>query len=226
MICLWCYREIIPEITWSNLFQLYKPKPICLDCENELELLQGERCRKCSRQTNKEICSDCLWWDDNGALDTIEFNYSLFAYNTMMQNMIAKWKYRGDYILGELFKTYMVEAFNKKFANLKKDVIAVPIPLSNARMKERGFNQANLLAEFLPVIRADILLRKDGEKQSKKNRMERILTDNPFFIQQTINKPVLLVDDIYTTGTTLRHAATLLKENGCPAVYAITLVRG
>ncbi|WP_067727090.1 ComF family protein [Oceanobacillus damuensis] len=226
MNCLWCYKEIIPEITWSNLFQMDRPKPLCAGCEEKLVLLEGPRCSKCSRQTDDKICADCLWWKGNDQLDPIEFNYSIFPYNSLMQEIIAKWKYRGDYILGEIFKTYMVDAFQEKFSKIKKEAYAVPIPLSEERAKERGFNQAAVLAKYLPVRNADILSRKHGEKQSKKKRMDRIYTENPFFMETTINKLVILVDDIYTTGTTLRHAASMLKSHGCQKVYAFTLVRG
>jgi len=94
------------------------------------------------------------------------------------------------------------------------------------RLQERGFNQAEVLAAFLPIENRSLLTRIHSEKQSKMTRSERISTKNPFEIVGHINKKVILVDDIYTTGRTLRHAATLLKEHGCPQVYAYTLIRG
>ncbi len=143
-----------------------------------------------------------------------------------MQDVIAKWKYRGDYILGTAFKQDFIRSFSKRFSFLKKEALLVPIPLSKERMHERGFNQAKVLAEFLPRPCEDILTRVDSEKQSKKSREERIYTANPFNLTKIVNKPVILVDDIYTTGTTLRHAGTILKAHGCPEVYALTLIRG
>jgi len=226
MNCLWCHEEIIPEITWSNLFQLEKRRSLCSPCEELLEPVEGERCKGCSRHETEEFCSDCLRWKNNSKLNSIEFNYSVFVYNKMMQEIIAKWKYRGDYALGEIFRAYFVKAYKQRFSFLGKEALAIPIPLSKERLKERGFNQADVLTSFLPVNGADILSRKHGEKQSKKTRYERIYTENPFYIDQPIKKTVILVDDIYTTGTTLRHAAALLKEQGCPAIYAFTLIRG
>lgn len=226
MNCLWCYNEIIPEITWTNLFQLERSKLVCDGCAEKLELLQGQRCIKCSRRTDVEICSDCQWWEANKEVDSLEFNYSIFTYNERMQEIIAKWKYRGDYALGGIFKNYLLDAFQERFSGIKRDAVVMPIPLSKERVKERGFNQAKALADLLPIKCVDILHRKHGEKQSKKTRMERIDSENPFFLETPINKPVILVDDIYTTGTTLRHAAGLLKIHGCPVVYGLTLIRG
>lgn len=70
-----------------------------------------------------------------------------------------------------------------------------------------------------------VFSRMFSEKQAKKSRFERIMMKNPFKQTEPFNKPVVLVDDIYTTGRTLRHAAQLLTENGCPEVYALTLCR-
>ncbi|SDQ25084.1 ComF family protein [Virgibacillus salinus] len=227
MNCLWCDAEIIPEINWENLFTLSKPKNLCSDCEKKFSILEGKRCRKCSRISEEPFCLDCKRWDVHGENDDpLVLNFSVFNYNEQMQDMISRWKYRGDYCIGNSFKRYYTKAFDQEFTYLPKDTIAVPIPLSDERMKERGFNQSLQLASFLSLETCELLTRVHGEKQSKKTRKERISTLNPFKIMKTINKPVILTDDIYTTGSTLRHAASLLKEKGCPTVYALTLVRG
>ncbi|WP_085991344.1 ComF family protein [Oceanobacillus senegalensis] len=226
MNCLSCDVEIIPEVTWKNVFILDRPNLLCKDCESSLEKISGNRCKRCSRPSKGNVCSDCQWWEKQMDRDSLDFNYSTFKYNTRMQEMIAKWKYRGDYYLGEAFRFSFLASFYERFSFLKKEAIVVPIPLSEERQLERCFNQAEMLAGFLPIKMKNALSRVHGEKQSKKSRRERICTENPFFLTQTLNKPVILVDDIYTTGTTLRHAAQLLKDSGTPSVYSMTLVRG
>jgi len=226
MYCLWCDQAIIPEISWENIFLLTKPKQLCDLCENTLEKIGGMRCKYCSRQSEVDVCSDCLWWKSRSRPDPLLFNHSIFTYNEQMQAMVTRWKYRGDYHLTNAFKETMIQSFNKVFSFLSKNVWIVPIPLSEERLLERGFNQAKVLAACLPAENKDILTRIHSEKQSKKTRSERLSADNPFVAAKKVNKPVILVDDIYTTGTTLRHAATLLKEQGCPEVYAYTLIRG
>jgi competence protein ComFC len=226
MNCLWCQEEMLHEVGWSNIILPTKPKRICDNCESGFKQLSGKRCKRCSRETKSEICEDCLWWKkQHQGEDVIDFNYSVFGYNTEMQDVIAKWKYRGDYELGYIFEQSFVEHFYRTFHGYK-DVIAVPIPLSKERLLERCFNQASMLSSFLPIQTSHVLTRVHGEKQSKKSRKERITSENPFILQNTLNKSVILVDDIYTTGTTLRHAASLLKKTGCPKVYTYTLVRG
>jgi|SRR5690625_2586097 len=226
MNCLWCDKEIMVEMNWINLFLLPKPQQLCDPCTHKLKLLKGERCERCSRMTKEKVCADCAWWGSQDTPDPLVFNYSVYAYNEQMQGMIAKWKYRGDYILADAFKPQFIQSFHKKFAHLKEDMIAISIPLSTERLQERGFNQAKVLADFLPINHQPLITRVHSEKQSKMSRAERISTKNPFKLGEKVNKNVILVDDIYTTGRTIRHAATLLKEHGCPKVYAYTLIRG
>src|SRR5690625_7257700 len=102
----------------------------------------------------------------------------------------------------------MIQSFNKTFSFLLKNVWTVPIPLRVERLLERGFNQAKILAACLPAENKDILTRIHREKQSKKTRSERISANKPFADTKRLNKTFILVDDIYTTRTTLRHAAT------------------
>ncbi|WP_253291386.1 ComF family protein [Virgibacillus proomii] len=158
--------------------------------------------------------------------DTIQFNYSVYHYNNFMKEIISKWKYRGDSSLGYIFGHVFAATFRKLRSTLPQDIVAVPIPLNEQRQLERGFNQAAMLAGFLPIQTMEILERSTSEKQSKKTRNERIQSVNPFIVEKAINKPVILVDDIYTTGTTLRHAGKVLLEQGCPFVCALTLIRG
>lgn len=226
MNCLWCDQEIIIEMDWTNVIKLPKPKPLCDPCDHKLKLLKGDRCERCSRITSDKVCSDCNWWMGQAHADPLIFNYSVYKYNEQMQAMIAKWKYRGDFILAHAFKQQFIQSFHRKFSGLKEDVIAIPIPLSEKRLYERGFNQAKLLAAFLPIEHQESITRIHSEKQSKMSRSERIATKNPFKMDGEINKSVILVDDIYTTGSTIRHAAALLKGQGCPKVYAFTLIRG
>lgn len=226
MNCLWCDQEMIVQINWENLIPLVKLEKLCNKCQQSLEILSGEMCRKCSRKSEQQLCIDCNQWLKDEKEDSLISNVSVFAYNEHIQAMITKWKYRGDYVLGEAFESLFFHKFKKEFSQVDKEIVIVPIPLSKERLYERGFNQAKVLADFLPVKNIDVMTRIHSEKQSKKTREERISTKNPFKMHKKVNKPVILVDDIYTTGTTLRHAANLLRANGCPKVYAYTLIRG
>nr|WP_240795421.1 ComF family protein [Aquibacillus halophilus] len=204
-----------------------RTRNICESCENGFLLLNGKHCLKCSRLSDETICSDCVKWENDPTWQgVLSFNQSVYSYNPMLRDVVTKWKYRGDYLLRDIFQYTFKDVFDDRFVKWEKEAIIVPIPLSEERMLERGFNQAESLAQLLKLPYQKPLSRVHGEKQSKKTRKERIDSKNPFEIKVQVSHPVILIDDIYTTGMTLRHAAKLLKNQGCPEVFAFTLARG
>lgn len=226
--CLYCFEPIQLSITWTNIVQLNEYPLLCVECQNKLVFIQGNRCHICSRRSEFDYCYDCLQWKSyyrEG--DPLNKNMSIFVYNDFIKDIITKWKYRGDYILGFIFRKYVQDFFNHHYANMnkEKEMVVIPIPLTSERLTSRCFNQAEVLANFVKGINTEQLIRVINEKQSKKSRKDRIMTENPFKLLKSLNKSVVLVDDIYTTGRTLRHAAQLLKDNGCQDVFALTLCR-
>ena len=116
---------------------------------------------------------------------------------------------------------------------LTGDVI-VPVPLHNSRYRERGYNQAALLAKGLsrligtPVNNKTLVRHRITKTQMTLNAAERkINVSNAFTCQSTAlrGKKVLLIDDVCTTGATLDACAQALKQAGVCAVYGLTLAR-
>lgn len=272
-LCLYCFQPITPNYTWQTLFLAQLNRQICSKCEQQLERITEPTCRICHRpktETNQQffkddLCLDCIRWEDSAEWQgTLTKNTSIYIYNDFMAELIAKFKYRGDYALAKIF----AEDLQNVLRNMTYDVI-VPIPLSEERLYERGFNQAEALLKEAGIKPDHLLQRTHTEKQSKKSREERIhlpqvftlsqaktstntpetpqtnhaktnpTTRNPTKTQQENqssqteqpanpikNKHILLVDDIYTTGSTLRHAAKILKQAGAKSIQSITIARG
>ncbi|SDM21103.1 ComF family protein [Sediminibacillus halophilus] len=229
MHCLWCDKEMVTEVHWGSLLLPDRVTYLCRECEAALEKLDGYLCNKCGRQVGRggETCRDCRRWEQLSQWQgVLTQNRSVYVYNERMRVMLAKWKYRGDYKLREVFGIGLQDTFRKAFSkHLRKQAVLVPIPLSEERLYERGFNQSEAIIDVLGKPAEQLLTRTHGEKQSKKTRRQRIHTENPFTLIKPTDKPVILIDDIYTTGTTLRHAARTLKSHGCPEVYSLTLAR-
>jgi competence protein ComFC len=230
--CLNCHEEIQPSIGWRAVFSEDKAHLICQICEGKLEKIEGDQCRICSRPIQHvdekfrrgDLCHDCFrWQEDPEWHGYLEKNHSLYLYNEFLKEVIAKFKFRGDYVLAKIFS----EHIKSKIFEIAPDLL-VPIPLSEERQYERGFNQAAAIlteAGFAPAI---LLSRIHSEKQSKKSRSERIHLPQVFQINpdiQLAGRKVVLIDDIYTTGSTLRHAAKLLKEAGAASIQSLTLAR-
>ncbi|WP_241211388.1 ComF family protein [Amphibacillus jilinensis] len=112
------------------------------------------------------------------------------------------------------------------YPKLPKKTVLVPIPLSSERLRSRGFNQAEAVAKCLPYPSVQLLKRTEGEKQAKKNRKQRLRMNNPFeLFNQVDTELIMLIDDIYTTGATIHHAALILQKNGYRNISSFTLVR-
>ena len=230
--CLICFQEIILQMGWNDLISAEKKQTICPTCKSKLQEIDGQTCRICSRPFDQldtkfirgDTCYDCFRWEEDPKWQNcLEKNQSLFQYNDFLQEVIARYKFRGDYILASLFSQWIIEKLSKQEFDHY-----VPIPLSPERLQERGFNQAEALIVEAGLQSANLLKRTHSEKQSKKSRSDRIHVPQVFSLEPTTleGKRILLVDDIYTTGSTLRHAAKILVENGAASVSSITIARG
>ncbi|MDM5315073.1 ComF family protein [Fictibacillus sp. b24] len=233
--CLFCHESYSETWSWQALFGLVNSPLLCQDCEGELELIKGEICRKCGRgfslfpeqYRQGDCCFDCIRWEGNPTWNgVLQQNRSLYVYNDFLKEVIAKLKYRGDAEIVKAFYPVAKPAFKK----ISQNAIVVPIPLSDERHYERGFNQAELLARGISAQPALLLKRKmHEEKQSKKTREERMLQkDNPFEViaaEKVLDQSILIVDDVYTTGSTIRYAAKVLLDAGAKEVSSITLAR-
>jgi len=170
------------------------------------------------------ICSDCVRWEnDPDWTGVLSRNISLYRYNDFLKEVIARYKYRGDYALASLF----TNEIKRVISTLEIDFF-MPIPLSEARLYERGFNQSEAFLTMANIPVSLLLARNHSEKQSKKSRKERLEQSDVFEIQniETIEgKQILIIDDIYTTGSTIRHASKVLKEAGAVRVISLTMAR-
>lgn len=134
-----------------------------------------------------------------------------------------RYKFMGDYRLHAVFSTDLVAAIGSVVADL-----VVPIPVTAQTMASRGFNQ--VVAMVGEVAMNHCLKAKKVVKvaQSSKSRQERLLSKQPFILTEpgaVSGKRVLLIDDVYTTGRTLYHAAELMYSAGAVSVTSISLAR-
>lgn len=233
--CLICHSDVSSSFGWGTFLGLQKPNPVCEECESTFQKITGALCRICGREwlmvatenRHGDICSDCFRWeDDPTTAGLLQQNRSVYYYNDYMKDVLAKYKFRGDAILAQVFRKAFRHAYETEWN--KESPILVPIPLSSDRNYERGFNQSLLLAELLPGKPEELLSKTNSEKQSKKARKERLERENSFYVPdpaQVKDKSILLIDDIYTTGTTVRMAAKVLKDAGAKEISSFTLVR-
>lgn len=222
--CLYCGCLIRQNINFSNVFKS-NDELLCKECLSHLERVKSG-CVRCGKKSTEVICSDCRYWENNENTKMFNIiNHSLFYYNDYAKSMLKKIKFLGDTKLLLSFKNEIKNFLKKSnFRNL----YLVPVPLHENRLYERGFNQSLYLAKLMPFPILDILIKLNNEKQSKKKRSERIIFDNQYCLKEgisLINKNIMIVDDIYTTGATIHKIGRLLFEKKVKEITSFTLFR-
>lgn len=166
--------------------------------------------------------------------------FSALVYNKTAQKLIYSFKYKQyltdiKIVLVDLFYESIIQ--NENFNRLLADGewLMVPIPLSNAKLRKRGYNQSEILAKGLgkkfnmPVI--SLLTRtRDTKTQVGLSNIKRAENIKGVFEivngkSSMVNSNILLIDDVVTTGSTLKEAASVLKRNGAKRVVGLTLAR-
>ncbi|MTT31554.1 ComF family protein [Terrilactibacillus sp. BCM23-1] len=262
-LCIWCQSIYAHPLDFRHLLSVSNQVGYCPQCVAKLEQIPAHQsCRLCGRDLTKldaiyikdGTCLDCMKWEEGPLHGLLEKNYALYSYNDFMKEIMSTFKFRGDVLLAVGFKPLVLWLYKRVIKESpltwfekarylflyqmgwqfkEYPYVIVPLPLSQERLKERGYNQSVVLAELLqqPVIPA-LQRREDGGKQSKKGRAERLNTfQNPYRLDSDYtdairDKYILLIDDIYTTGTTLRLAAAALKVAKPKQVISLTLCHG
>jgi ComF family protein len=214
-----------------------KDNRICGTCKEKLHYIKEPRCKKCSKPIEleeKEYCNDC-----NRKNFKFIKGYSVWVYDDAMKHSISEFKYHGKKEHAKFYIQEVVMHYGETIKKISPDVI-VPIPIHRSKYLERGYNQADILARGIgrelnfPVL-SDLLIRnKKTLPQKQLSDKERLLNLREAFdfnnkvsgsCNNKINR-VLLVDDIFTTGSTIEACTNVLKANGIDDVYFITLCIG
>lgn len=203
---------------------------ICPECSKKLSPVTGSRCFCCGIPVRDETeyckrCGEKKRWFDQGK--------GIFFYDEQMKRSILRYKYEGRRQYGEFYAKAMYIFAKKDVEKWKPDVL-VPIPLYPRKQRMRGFNQAEDLAEKLAVylnlpVDPEMLKKiKDTKSQKKINKREREKNLKGAFqaLKTAKGKKILIVDDVYTTGSTMDAAAKCLKEAGALNVYFLTVCTG
>lgn len=196
--CLLCETLIAEQPSWKALLSLEKQTEICQDCS-----------KKFQRADIKE---------EDIFLDRLT---SLYSYNEAMREYLHQFKFLQDVALASVFA-------NELRVNLKGTATIVPIPMHPEKRIGRTFAHVDELLKSGGIPFTHLLVKTGSELMGEKSKAERLAMAPLFTLKPgtTVQAGTyIVIDDIYTTGTTLRHAATVLKEAGATRVEAVTLIR-
>lgn len=205
---------------------------ICPGCVKELSPVRQPACKKCGKEVEGvrlEYCHDCA-----RRPRTFEQNFALLNYNAAASRSMSAIKYKGRREYLDFYSQAACRRFARALGRIPLDVL-VPVPVHPSRRRSRGFNQAEILAEKvgrqlgIPVCPNGLKRVKKTLPQKELNQEERLLNLRQAFAPGALPegaKTVLLVDDIYTTGSTVEACARVLRAMGAEKVYGLTLCVG
>jgi len=215
--CLLCKEELSTNTLYA----------ICDKCMPLLPFNTGKTCLKCSEPIGSmaNYCIHC-----KKELPRYKKNVSVFLYKKPIDSMIRKLKYDNQKYLANTLGNFIAGEVVKLAVNFD---YVVPVPIHIDRLETRGYNQSELLCSALKDklklnVDTNILVKaKNTRSQANLSRNERIenLADSFCVMdkKKIKGKIILLVDDVFTTGTTINECAKTLIDAGAKEVYSVTL---
>ena len=181
---------------------------LCETCDRQLHAITEPRCKRCSKPVDdltQELCEDCAKREF-----IVSGGKALYRYDERMQQVIRQFKYEGRFEIGAVCLSH------------KK------------RLRFRGFNQAEILAEKLGEcldipVRTEVLVRTEDTKPQKTLDVHKRIANlqKGFAVTRPVEgRRILLVDDIYTTGATLEACGNVLKRAGAEKICFVSLCIG
>ena len=211
---------------------LKREQDLCEECYSKLRYIEEPRCKKCGKQLPKdelEYCYDCAI-----TAHMYKEGVAVFVYNDMVSKSIYRFKYHNRRYYARAYGVLMARYCKETIKRWHPDVL-IPVPIHHKKMQKRGYNQAELMAKELgfqlniPIDDRILRRTKHTKAQKELTRSERKKNlEKAFKICADVveYKKVVLVDDIYTTGSTIDECAKVLMEAGVKEVFFISLSIG
>lgn len=213
-----------------------KEHMVCRECQSKPLIIQEPRCKKCSKpiaSEELEYCYDC---------NSKEFHYnrgiSLWLYDEVMKESIIRFKYKGCKEYVNFYVDEILKHLGEEIRAIAPDVL-LPVPVHKSRQRQRGYNQAGLLAVELGrrmniMVKTDVLIRTiKTQPQKELSNVERMRNlEKAFSVSDKYGNNIskfhklMIIDDIYTTGSTIEACAKVLQKAGVREIYFLTLCIG
>ena len=204
--------------------------PRCVQCQ----ILGDWICKSCKEKFensfNPEVQITTLPNLDQVFIACKDTSYTL-------ARLLYAWKYRLWYGPSNLLQSFLTEAFCVTFGTTE-NIICVPIPVHTQKLRDRGFNQAKVLLNYLQTVStiqvADLIIRQKNTRsqvgltklERQKNLQNAFVINTKTFKSELLTHRIILIDDILTSGTTMQECAQVLRTAGFKRIDALVLHRG
>lgn len=224
-ICFICDKH------YSNLDETH----ICPSCMEEFKFIDGKKCLKCGKPLEKEYisckCSDCKRHPHYFSKVV-----SVLHYEGIIKDAIYKYKYGKKTYMYRSFGPLLIKGLKDFEVSIEDIDFVVPVPLHKSKYIKRGFNQAELLAKYIAdkeniTLSINNLIRiKKTSTQNKLHKLDRLRNMKDAFKIKSERiykeKNILLVDDIFTTGSTADQCSKVFLEAGAKNIFVICIATG
>lgn len=222
--CFICSRLLTQDIDTN---------PVCQNCYDKILLNLPGFCKKCGlggQTQGAQYCSAC-----KGKKFNFRRAFSACVYEEPIKTLIHLFKYDSRLKLRKLFAEIFIKFLRDYKISVREYDLFVAVPMHPTRLREREFNHSQVLAQDLavefnvPISSGDIERSRYGRPQmslSERERMENI--KGAFRLrhrERFSNKNILIIDDVFTTGSTVCEIALILNECNAKGVDVLTLAR-
>lgn len=211
-------------------------RALCSECTNKVTFInQDTSCPRCGLDLGPYVQPDTLCQECHAHPPRFTKAIAVAGYDGVIREAIHKFKYAKERVLLDELSGLLIARWQGVTQLLPQIDMIMPAPLYRGKLKERGFNQSQLLAERLSQatgIRLEIdnlIKTRPTPDQAgldsvnrKKNLIDAFEVTNPKVIN---GKNILLIDDVLTTGTTASEISRTLKKSGAKGVYVLVLAR-
>lgn len=235
-------NSLMPQQCYLCKDWLFNEDPLCQRCIVDLPYLQGLRCCQClvaldfgsiSVNNNyitdgaQNYCGNCQ--GENFLFSSVSIP---FLYKDFIAQMICSFKYHEDFLAGYCLARLLANNIDIKKLSLIDAII--PVPLHKKRFYQRGFNQSLIFSRLIgkkisvPILKSACRRVKNTPSQTSLSLSARHTNCiNAFRVNKksVVNKNILLVDDVYTTGSTARIIAKQLLKASCNSVSYVAVSR-
>lgn len=204
---------------------------LCPACKLSLPFISPPACTKCGKPLYHQMhfCPDCR---------TVRHSFSqavsVFEYTGLIKQIIHRFKYEAERYLADPMAYWMSKSLERQ--NTWQIDSIIPVPLHPRRQQKRGYNQSALLAQGIgrrikkEVLQNVLIRSRDTPPQYSLGRQQRMINLMDAFevtlARKIQGKNIVLVDDIYTTGSTADQCSRTLVKAGAQKVYVLTLAAG